>query len=205
MDEWFRNTTWNTSVAHTFEEKLRRARRKEQYLRIQASTLAASHPQVALELLERYFALPDQFDHAQAYVDQAQALLVLNRVDEAIQSYEAALAREAVFPNLKTQAYLDLPFLIATQRIKERYEQAIQLLEVHEDRLTFPVDRFRWHAAHALIAADTGDRAAAKSYAERALQASGIEHSGFRYHPAVGLIADKYDEVIQSLRACLAA
>src|SRR5207248_662790 len=94
MPEWFRNATWNAAVAQVFEEKLRRARRKEQYLRIQASTLAASHPQVALDLLERYFALPDQFDQAQACVDRAQALLALDRTDGAIESYEAALARE---------------------------------------------------------------------------------------------------------------
>ena len=205
MAEWFRNTTWNASVARTFEDKLRRARRKEQYLRIQASTLATSHPHVALELLQRYFELPDQFDHAQAQADRAQALLALNRVPEAIQSYEAALDREAAFPNLKSQAGLDLPFLIATRKINERYEQALKLLEAHQTRLMFPVDRFRWHAARSLIAADIGDRAVARSHAERALQASGVEHSGFRYHPAAGLVTDQYEEVIQSLRACLAA
>ena len=65
-DDWFRNTTWNDDVARRFEEKLRRARRKEQYLRIQACTLATTYPHVALDLLERYFALSDDFGHAQA-------------------------------------------------------------------------------------------------------------------------------------------
>ena len=48
MTEWFRNTTWDTSIERAFDDKLRRARRKEQYLRIQACTLARSHPDVAL-------------------------------------------------------------------------------------------------------------------------------------------------------------
>jgi hypothetical protein len=82
--DWFRNTTWNEAVASTFNDKLRRARRKEQYLRIQACTLAPSHPEAALQLLDRYFALKDDFDHAQAYVDRATAFLALDRTNDAI-------------------------------------------------------------------------------------------------------------------------
>ena len=115
--EWFRNTTWNESVERAFDEKLRRARRKEQYLRIQAGMLARSHPEVTLKLLDRYFQLPDDFDHALAHVERAEALIQLGRTSEAIAAYEAALAREATFPKLRTQAYLDLPYLIATRGI----------------------------------------------------------------------------------------
>src|SRR5471030_1529246 len=42
--EWFRQTEWNDSAERAFEEKLGRARRKAQYLRIQACTLAQSEP-----------------------------------------------------------------------------------------------------------------------------------------------------------------
>ena len=205
MPEWFRNETWNAAVARVFEDKLRRARRKEQYLRIQAGTLAGSHPQVALDLLERYFTLPDQFDQAQAHVDRATALLALDRVDEAIQSYEAALAREAAFPNLQTHAYLDLPFLIVTRGITTRLDRAARLLEEHEHRLMFPADRFRWHAARCLIAAHIGDTGLAKSHAAQALHAADEGHSGFRYHPAVGLVAGRYEQLVQRLRAVVTA
>jgi tetratricopeptide (TPR) repeat protein len=205
MAEWFRNAAWNPAVEQAFEGKLRRAKRKEQYLRIQASYLANSHPEVALSLLERYFALPDQFDQAQAHVDRAHALLSLGRVEEAIESYEAALVREAVFPKLQTQACLDLPFLIASQRLKGHYDRALQLLEEHQDRLMFPVDHFRWHAARCLMAAEAGAVAVARAHAEHALQAAHTEHSGFRYHPAIGLVGGQYDELVQHLRACVAA
>jgi hypothetical protein len=67
--DWFRNTDWNAEIEKAFFEKLRRARDKSQYIRIQASTLASSNPEVALKLLEHYFALGDKFDYAQAYVD----------------------------------------------------------------------------------------------------------------------------------------
>ncbi len=201
--DWFRNTTWNEAVERSFNEKLHRAKRKEQYLRIQACTLARSHPEVALQLLDRYFALKDDFDHAQAYVDRATALLALGRVNEAIESYNAALAREAEFPNLQTPAYLDLPYLIATRGIREKYDDGIQALEKYKARLSpvaFPADRFRWHAAYALIAAERNDAASAKLHAQSALEAAALDHSGFRYHPTLGLVTKQYDEVVQKLK-----
>jgi tetratricopeptide (TPR) repeat protein len=203
--DWFRNTTWDESIERTFDQKLRRARRKEQYLRIQACTLAPSRLEVALKLLDRYFELPDDFDHAQAYVDRATALLALGRLNDAIASYEAALTREAAFPKLQTEAYLDLPYLIATREMRERYDRALQLLQVHEARLMFPVDRFRWHTAHALIAADSQEPGVPKGHAERALKAAAREHSGFRYHPSIGLVTEQYDNVIRKLEAYSAA
>ena len=64
-EDWFRNRDWNDKIEAAFYEKLRRARRKEQYLRIQACILADSCPKVALKLLDEYFELKDDFDHAQ--------------------------------------------------------------------------------------------------------------------------------------------
>lgn len=203
--DWYRNTTWNESVERAFNEKLERARRKEQYLRIQACTLAGSHPKVALELLDRYFQLPDDFDHAQAHVDRATALLALDRVEDGIAAYEAALAREAVFPNLLTQACLDLPYTVAAHGIREQYPRALELLHQHESRLMFPVDRFRWHAARALIAADFREDEVSRAHAQRALEAVASEHSGFQHHPCVGLVTVQFDGVIEKLKALSAA
>jgi hypothetical protein len=56
------------------------------------------------------------------------------------------LAREVEFPNLLTQAYLDLPYLIATPGIRDKYSHAMQLLEQHKTRFklspgrAFPVN-----------------------------------------------------------------
>ena len=202
--EWFRNPTWSEAIERSFDEKLRRARRKGNYLRIQASTLARSCPEVALRLLDRYFQLPDDFDHAQAHVDRATALLALGQIDEATAAYEAALAREAVFPKLLTQACLDLPFLIATRGIGGRYRRAVELLHAHIARLMFPVDHFRWNAARALIAAAEGDAATARTHAARALETAGRDHTGFAYHPTVGLVTAEHADLIERLETCCA-
>ena len=149
--DWFRNSDWNEEIEAAFVAKLRRARDKSQYLRIQACTLTSTHPMVALKLLNQYFSLGDHLDLAQAYVDQATAYLAIGDVEQAIESYEAALTREHEFPNLQTHARLDLPFLIASRQIETLYDRALELLKMSEATLTFPVDSFRWHASHALI------------------------------------------------------
>jgi tetratricopeptide (TPR) repeat protein len=199
--DWFRNTTWDASIEEAFNKKLRRARRKESYLRIQASTLSRSHPEVALRLLDRYFELDDDFDHAQAQVDRARSLFALGREDESLNAYEAALAREAVFPKVLTQAYLDLPYIVAIRGVREKYQRALDLLSEHQSRLMFPVDHFRWHTAHALIADALSDSEAARMHAVRALKAEAQNHSGFRFHPNAGLVTHEYEEVVKRLKA----
>lgn len=133
---------------------------------------------------------------AQAQVDRATADLSLCHVDSAILAYEAALAREATYPNSLTQAYLELPFLIATRRLSQHYGRAIALLESHKHRPMFPKDRFQWNCAAALIRSDQGDPRAAQEYARNALAAASESNSGFSYHPKVGLVTST-DEALR--------
>ena len=204
-DDWFRNRDWNAAIARRFDEKLRRARRKEQYLRIQASTLAQTHPAIALELLDRYFQLPDDFDHARAHVDRATAYQALGRIEEAARGYEAALKREVVFPQLLTQAYLEFPMLVATQRLVARYDQALTVLKAHSDKPMFPVDKFLWHTAHALILTAMGNSGDASIHAAQALDAASLDKSGFQHHPSVGLVTEKHRELFKTLAGVSAA
>ncbi len=205
IDEWFRNTTWNEDIALQFEAKLRRARRKEQHLRIQACMLTSSHPQIALALLDRYFEMPDDFDHAQAHVDRATAHLSEGHIEQAIASYEAALHRETQFPRLLTQAYIDLPYLIAMHNLENYYERAIEILETSQERLMFAVDHFKWNATQAFIAHARNNTSSAKIYAKAALSAADRDSSGFRYHPRVGLVQSSYEDVQSSLRTMCVA
>jgi tetratricopeptide (TPR) repeat protein len=206
MSDWFRNTSWDDSIERAFNAKLSRAKRNgPQYLRIQACTLARSHPEVALKLLDQYFQLPDQYERAQAYTDRATALLALGRVDEAISAYESALAREAALPNRRTRAYLDLPYLIARHGKRTLYDRALEILNAHQKELMFAVDHFLWNAVHALVAMDLQKPAIAKPYAERALQAAARKDSGMRYHPSTGLVTEKYADAIEKLQRCCTA
>jgi len=201
--DWYRNITWDDSIEAAFNRKLSRSKLKEQYLRVQASTLAKTHPEVSLKLLERYFEMPDESYHAQAYVDRATACLALGRVDEAIEAYEAAIAREEKFPELATQAHLELPFTIAVGRVREQYDRALEALDKYSERMLFPVDFFKWHAAKAIVAADQDQPDRASKQAAEALRQAERTFSGFESHPTSGLVKNRFNELKEALRALL--
>jgi tetratricopeptide (TPR) repeat protein len=202
-DDWYRNIEWNAEIAAAFDAKLRRARDKSQYLRIQAYTLRETRPEIALELLDRYFQLGDHFDTALAHEHRAVAFLTQRKVPEAIDAYIAALEQEKTRPNVRTQAAVDLPFFIAASGVRAKFQLALELLASSEQFLTFPVDFFKWNAAQALIADATGNAEAASSFAHAALDAAARDHSGFRYHPKVGLVPESLAAVrAQMERLC---
>jgi hypothetical protein len=197
--DWYRNSDWNSEIEAAFFAKLGRAREKGQYLRIQAYYLANNHPRVALRLLDQYFALGDSFDLAQAHVDRATALLALNDPEGAVEAYEASLSAEERRPNVRTSASLDLPWLIARRKDRARYGRALELLEKAAKSLTFPAQRFGWHAVMALIISELGKSAEAGQHARLALEEAAREYSGFRYHPRLGLVGGEHEELRRQL------
>ncbi|WP_194152337.1 tetratricopeptide repeat protein [Muricoccus nepalensis] len=198
---WFRNTEWSETIEEAFADRLGRATKKADYLRIQASYLTKNYPQVALRLLDQYFALGEDAAHAQAHVQRAESYLVLGEVRAAVACYEAALAREGLSPNLLTQAYVDLPVLIATQCLTDLYDRALNILDRSRSRPTFPLEQYRWNAARALILKELGDAGEAKAAAERALVAAAKEMSGFRYQAHLGLVQQLEDDLGSRVRA----
>ena len=200
-NDWYRHTAWDSEIEAAFEAKLKRARGKAQYLRIQALHLTQSHPEVALRLLDRYFELgSDLVGCSAAHESRAEAYLALGRIDEAIACYEAALEREAAFPNAKSNVSVEYPFLIATHNLRQHFARALQILEANRDDVAFPVNRFRWHAARALILTELGSAHDARSSAKLALEAAAEQKSEFRYHQSLGLVSDREAGVIRLLR-----
>ncbi len=199
--DWFRNTTWDSTIASQFDEKLSRSRQKAQYLHIQAYTLAKTYPHAALDLIDRYFALNDHFHRAPAHCARAIAMVSLGRITDAVESYEAALEHEAEFRGVKTNAFIDMPYLIAERELSSQYDRALEVVEKHKDRLVFPVQRFMAFATRALIYATIGNTSVAKANAKDALEAASANDSGFRYHSNIGLVSEGYTPVVQRVEA----
>jgi len=173
-DDWFRNTTWNPGVEKAFFEKLARARtQRDQYLAIQAITLARHQPQAALQLVDHYFdTRNDEFHDVQALLAKVIAYETLDDRAEVIRAYNATMAREAEFPKHKTTAYVEFPYMVAGDGIEDEYTFALQILEERRDEPMFPLDRFMWHASYALISSRCGDRERAIEHAKLALAAA---------------------------------
>lgn len=199
--DWFRNEKWDRATELWFFEKLRRARDKAQPLRIQARYLVHENPKAALALLDQYFALGDHFDKAQAYLDQAEAYLTLGQQEEAIQSLRNALERERDFPNLKTEAWSRYALLVGENKLDHLYDDALEVLKKNSVQpQAFPLDGFHWNAACALIADGRGLRDDAAKCAYQALKFAELTHSGFRYHPKLGLVGPQYNDLKAKLR-----
>jgi hypothetical protein len=203
-DSWFRNQEWNTDIAAAFQQRLAKARKKAQYLRIQALYLVDRHPEAALVLLEQYFETGDILDVSQALLQKAHALANLGDLYGAVAAYEAALARERVLPSARTQTYLDYPALIVSSRLDHLNDRALEILQEHEDRPVFPVERFRAAGLRAVLLERSGQSDAARVFAMLAMDAATETQSGFRYHQDLGLVsaADRelVDQVAQVLR-----
>jgi len=200
-EKWFCNEEWNLTIEEHFFKKLRRARDKAQYLKIQAGCLCKKHPQVALALLEKFFALDgNSIFRADAFLHQAEVHLSLGDKRKALESFQKALQRQREFPNVITPAWSEYGLLVATEKMSELFDDALKVLQEHKTGLLFPIEQFLWYGIYALITDARGERQAAKEYAAKALHISGLTHSGLRYHPKLGLVEARYESLKATLR-----
>jgi len=201
MADWFRNTTWSKEIEEEFFRRLARARsQRDQYIVIQAITLARLRPEIALRLVDLYFeSRSDLFDDARALVAKATAFAAMGDLPNAAEAYRSALACEKARPGLVTTAYLEYPFLVATERMESEYEGALSVLEDRKSHVAFPLGRFKWNAAYALILSARGNANAARSYALAAVEASQEQSSEFCKHRGLGLVDTTYEPLIRRL------
>lgn len=193
--EWFRRTTWTDSDREDFYARLmgsRGASSKAQYLRLQALHLAeAGHHAGAIELLDRILAeFPGSIDNALSHAQKADSLARLGQTDAAIEEYRAALQRERDFPNVRTNAWLDLGWLVVEKDLTQLYDEVARTMNEFRDEgaLKFPAIEYRYAAIQALLADARGEKTQAREFAKTALAEAAKDHSGLRYHPTVGLV-----------------
>ena len=173
MSDWFRNTDWTDDIEADFFERLGRARsQRDQYIVIQALTLAESHPKVALRLVDLYFETrSDTFDDGRARLAAARARFADGGYEDALDEFEAAIGVQTGGGSMLVASPLQFAFLTARYRSAKHYASALDML-----RDLTPPERhalepaFQYHAASALLLSETGqDPAGAHMNAEIAL------------------------------------
>lgn len=201
-DSWYRQVKWTERNAQLFEDKLKRARKKSEYLRIQAVHLIDSAPEACISLIDRFLAMSDETFRSFGYSTRAKALIALGRTSEAVKAFEAAYENELRYPSVKTGVELDLAMLIAQTPLRDRFDQAIGILQtIDYQQLPFPLERFMFHVAHALIASEQSRDTEAAEYASQALAAASLQKSGFARHASLGLVDQKkWKAVIRTMK-----
>jgi tetratricopeptide (TPR) repeat protein len=194
-EDWYRNTNWTPEIAKRFQARLARARKKDEYLRIQAFCLRKTHPQIALDLLNQFWTLEHTFDRPSAWQCAAEAHLSLGRLDAAVAAYQAALEEEKQGA-IQTSVWLDLPELLFVTRRRDMFETAMVGFEALRDRAVWPVEIFRFHALLAVLYA-ASDMPKAKYHAGLAYDQIGARQPGLRFHPTAGLVRPEEHRELQ--------
>jgi len=208
-NEWFRKTTWSEADQADFFARLKRSRgsgNKAQYLRIQASHLEETHKseliEVAITLLNKMLAeFPEQGELSCAQKQKASCLVALGKFEEAIASYRDALNTERKFPMRRTRAWLEFGRLVCERKLVDLYDEAWAVLDELKYDTLFAADIYELSGIRALIATHKGNLESAKRFAKTAIESAATTHSGFRYHPTVGLVRDKETPFYKSLEA----
>lgn len=202
QNDWYRNEAWNEEIERDFFARLKRARsRRDQYLAIQALTLAQSCPEVAIQLTHRYFETrTDSFNDARVLSARAQAYRALNSAEKAIEAYQAAIQKEQESRQFPTGSALELVYYIAVDGIDDRDDLAVSLFEADESGSIFPVAVFKWNAAMALICNRQGDRQRARQFARGALEAASIRETELTYHQDLGVVDESFNPILEKLK-----
>ena len=195
-EDWYRKTTWSPEDQKAFFARLNRSRtsyNKAQYVRIQVLHLqrvgTSSMLLSAIELIEIMLEKwPESSQLASAYLQKAQCFDALGRIEEAVQSYRAALNAEHQYPGVRTDARLYFARFVASHELNDLYEYALSELDESFDLTIFPVGEYSYFAARAIIAAHQGKTIEARNYAQRAILASQKTYSGLSHHPRLGLV-----------------
>lgn len=205
--EWFRRTTWSDVDREDFNARLNRSRgasNKAQYLRLQALHLGqVGHHTGAIELLDRLFTeFPEKSQLAQAHAQKAESLARIGQTEAAISEYRAALQAERDFPNVRTNAWLDFGWFVLEMQLTPLYDEIVKVTKEFREKvgLQFPATEYRYAAIQALLADYHGDKEQARQFAQQALAEASKDHSGFRYHPTVGLVGSEHETFANRLR-----
>ncbi|MFY9729448.1 MAG: hypothetical protein WB723_16560 [Candidatus Acidiferrales bacterium] len=88
--DWFRNIDWNAAIRGKMSREISPRPRQFSVSAYSGELFGAKHPKAALELLDRYFAMGEHFDIAQALFDQAVVYVALGQIDDGIRSLQKA-------------------------------------------------------------------------------------------------------------------
>ncbi|MBL7964205.1 MAG: tetratricopeptide repeat protein [Flavobacteriales bacterium] len=204
--DWFRKKSWSKEDELDFFQRLGRARKdgRAQYLKIQGIVLLETGDpkllDVAATLLQKVLdEYPDDLFNKASVLDTLGDI-EKRREDwaKAISFYEQALQVEQVFPQVKTQAYLNFSEIVVKTKSVAHYDRVKELIRARADAFLFPVEKYKAYSILAVISYFEGNEAHAKEYALLADENGSATTSGLNYHKHLGLV-EKRDSLLDRL------
>jgi len=196
MADWYRRKTWTKIDEEEFFAKLGRARKdgRAQYLKIQAIELVDSKDQKLLKVAEMLLNKmlteypDDNFNKGSALHTLGNIYKEREENTVAIDYYKKALDFEIVYPNVKTQAYLNYSELIIKTNETSKFGEVEDILIERQPKLLFPLEKYIVNSILSIINKHNGKTERAFFYAELAEQNANTETSDLRYHKKLGLV-----------------
>lgn len=199
MRDWYRRKTWTKTDEEEFFTKLARARKggQAQYLKIQAIELVATKDRqllmVAESLLKKMLdEFPDDnFNKSSAFQTLGNIHRLNDNFEEAIKYYKKAIDFEKIYPNVKTNSYLDYSELIIKTGKADQYDFVESILLKELPGQIFPVLRYKTYSILSVINSYKNNTEQARHFAELADKNANEETSGLRYHKYLGVVKDR--------------
>ena len=201
--DWYRRSTWSKSDQAEFFDRLARSRslfHKAQYVRIQAHYLEESGLiQESLDLLIRLLAeWPSESELPGVYCQKASCHIKLGDLESATAAFRQCFKAEEKGA-WKTSARLDFLWMVATNQLRDLYEEARQELVDLTEPVVWPAAEYQMAGALALISNDCGHPEAARRHATAAIEAAGKERSEARHHRKLGLVKNPDPKIFRQL------
>jgi tetratricopeptide (TPR) repeat protein len=201
--DWYRRTTWTTADEQEFFAKLKRAREwsRPQYLKIQASCLSAGAKPALLDAAESLIAklLADYPDDKS---ERSAGLSILGDIyrqrqqfDDAMTYYKKAIDFEKEYPNVQGPAFLYFSELAVKLDKREYFPFVEELLSGRVEHNPFPMYKYKIYAVLSIINKINGRVEKAAQFAALADQFAAAETSGLRYHPTLGVVTRRDQEL----------
>ena len=167
-DEWYRGSAWDDEARAFFEKKIGRAKfQKAFYLWVKAAAIAREHPKDADALFQRSLDCDNGFESNRALNAWGAALAERGDVDASLDMLSHCSRQDGANGLYLPTAKWDFAMLAGSNRTRERYDEALELLGPDQD---IPAGAFAAHSGLAFIRHDRGEHEAAAMHAIKALE-----------------------------------